>query len=163
ALKANGSATQARWRSEIRRLEGTSGKSAEILDGLQAIEEKSTESQLAAWQDLTRAVLSTLPDQGDALLLRALVAERRGDAASADQDAAGLVYQEARLGYYLRTEQDEVARRTLGRLEADPRLSPQRYRAIVEGAVLRGGPEALTKVLGWLSARIKREPRSAVW
>jgi len=171
ALKSGDAGAQARWRGQIRQLEGTGGKSVEVLDGLYAIEGKSTDAQLATWQDLTRAVMTTFPDHGDALLLRALIAERRGDAASAvkffeaaaDQEATNLHYQEARLGYYLQIEQDEVARRTLGRLEADPRLTPQRFRAIVEGAVLRGGPESLSKCLGWLSPRLKREPRSTIW
>src|SRR5262245_8567226 len=69
ALKAGDAAAQARWRDEIRRVEGAGAKPVELLDGLHAIEDKPTEAQLAAWQELTRGVLTAYPDHGDALLL----------------------------------------------------------------------------------------------
>ena len=171
ALRMDDESAKTRWRAEIRRLEGAGGKSVEVLDALHAIRGKGADAQLPAWQQLAREVLGALPDSGDARLLLAHIAERRGDAAeaakhfeaAADLDATNLSYQESRLGYYLRAGQDEMARRTLGRLEADPRINSQRLRAIVEGAILHGGPDALSKCLGWLNAHLKREPRSAVW
>ena len=171
SLRTGDSTAQVRWREEIRRLVGVGGKVIAVLDAVHALRGNAVESQLAAWQELGRSAVQATPDDGHAHLLLAMVAERRGDAATAsrhfdtaaDLDATSLTCQSARLAHYLRTGQDESARRTLGRLEADPRLSPQRFRAIVGEAVAQGGPEALTKCLPWLAAHLKREPRSAVW
>ena len=78
-------------------------------------------------------------------------------------DVTALSAQEGRLAFYLRSNQDEPARRTLGRLEADPRLTYHRMRAIVEGALADCGTDALGKSLQWMQGSLKREPRMAVW
>ncbi|HKB01460.1 MAG TPA: tetratricopeptide repeat protein, partial [Gemmataceae bacterium] len=172
ALRGPDQALRARWRDEITRLEGPTGKSAAVLEALSdARKETIPERQLGEWHDLAKAALAAAPDQADAHLLLAAITERRSDLAraakhlemAADLDPTSLTCQEARLGFYLRTGQDEAARRTLARLDADPRLNPQRFRAIVEGAIRSGGPESLARCVSWLGPHLKLEPRSAVW
>ena len=95
---------------------------------------------------------------------------RRGSADAVKQssteaatDPTDILSYQSRLAYYLRAGQDEAARRTLVRLDADPRFTGQRFRAVVEGALTQGGPDAVSKCLLWLAPHFKREPRSAVW
>ena len=65
------------------------------------------------------------------MLLAAHLADRAGDNEAAGRlferavalDVLALSAQEARLAFYLRSGQDDAARRTIGRLEADPRLT----------------------------------------
>jgi tetratricopeptide (TPR) repeat protein len=172
ALRGDDTALQLRWRDELKRVEGPAGQSFEILDALAAVGKGPTgDRRLGEWHDLAKAVLAGAPDHGDANRLMAAVAEKRGDLnlaakhheIAADLDPTILVAQESRLGFYLRTGQDEAARRTIARLEADPRLSSQRFRAVVEAAILQGGTESLGKCVGWLTGHLKREPRSVVW
>jgi tetratricopeptide (TPR) repeat protein len=169
ALKENDAAAQSRWRDEIRRIEGQGGRSVALLDALAAAHSAGTTRRDDV--ELVRTALAETPDNPDAHLLAARLAEQAGDAATATQryeaaadlDVTAVKYQQARLGYYLRAGRDEDARRTVARLEADPRLNLLRFRAIVEGAIVAGGPEALSKCLTWLQPQLKREPRSATW
>jgi len=173
ALRGDDAAARGRWRDELRRAEGPAGNSAAVLEALHAATTGGVvrEPTLADWQDLSRSVLSAAPDWADAHLLAALVAERRHDLAgairhydiAADLDPTAIQFQAARLAFYLHTAQDDAARRTLIRLEADPRVTGQRFRAVVEQAIPRGGPDAQAKCLTWLAPHLKREPRSAVW
>ncbi|HEX3152429.1 MAG TPA: tetratricopeptide repeat protein [Gemmataceae bacterium] len=173
ALRGDDSSVRKRWQNELQRAEGPTGKSVVILEALQELGGGTIPSdrKLADWRDLAQSALEVKPDHAEAHLLLGTVAERRHDAATAakqfdlavDFDPTVLKTQEARLAHYLRTGHDEAARRTLARLEADPRLSAQRFRTIVEDAILQGGADALPKCLTWLAAHLKREPRSAVW
>ena len=172
ALRRGDAAAQSRWRAELQRAEGGAGRTVAVVDALHEIRRGSVpDRKVADWQDLARAVVGAAPDNPDGHLLLALVAERRRDfteavkhlEAAADLDPMSLVVQQARLGYYLRAAQDDAARRTLVRLEADPRFTDQRFRAVIEGAIVLGGPEARAKCLQWLAPHFKREPRSAAW
>lgn len=173
ALRGDDPALRDRWRDELVRAEGPSGRSAAVLDAFSEARRGAAvpDRKLADWHDLAQGVLAASPDHADAHLLMAAIAELRRNVTEATrhiESAAALEptdirYQAARLGYYLRTSQDDAARRTLVRLEADPRLSGQRFRAVVEGGVVIGGPEALSKCLTWLAPHFKREPRTAVW
>jgi cellulose synthase operon protein C len=173
ALRGNDAAVQKRCRDELQRIEGPAGKSVAILEALYEARGNAVaaDRKLAEWHDLGQAVLAAKPDSVEARLLLGAVAESRRDLvtaskqfeAAADLEPMALKPQEARLAFYVRSGQDEAARRTLARLETDPRFSQQRFRAIVEGAIAEGGPQALPKCVTWLSAHLKREPRSAVW
>jgi tetratricopeptide (TPR) repeat protein len=144
-----------------------------VLDALHAAESRReiADSMLAEWHELSLSVLATKPDHGDAHLLAAVVAERRHDLAeaarhfeaAADLDPTALTYQSARLAFFLKSGQDEAARRSVIRLEADPRFTGQRFRSIVGRAMLMAGPDAQAKCLTWLAAHLKREPRFSVW
>lgn len=172
ALRGGDAAGQARWRDELRKAEGPAGQSVAVLDALHALAGATAgDRRLAEWQNLARGVLATQPDQTDAHLLLARSAERAGDAPTAarhfelaaDLDPTDVRYQEARLGYYLRAGQDDLARKTLARLESDPRISPTLFRAVVEGAIAQGGSDGLRKCLAAIQTHIQREPRAAVW
>lgn len=172
ALETADVAAQARWRDEVRRVEGPDGKSTALLEAIHAARSASAgDRRHTEWQDLARSVLAATPDHADAHLLMALNAEKRGDApgaaahyeTAADLDVTSIANQEARLGFYLRNGQEETAQRVLARLQADPRVTPSKFRVIVEGAISQGGPDALSNCLSWLAGQIKREPRSAIW
>src|SRR5262249_36738576 len=161
ALKEGDTAARARWREELRRIEGQGGRTVALLDALHTAGSPAGDAA-----ELVPVALAETPDAPEGHPLAARLAEPRPDAApapqqyelAADLDRAALKSQEARLGYYLRTGRDEDARRTLARLEADPRVHSLRFRAIVEGAVASAGPEALGKGLSWLQPQLKREP-----
>ena len=173
ALKGGEPATRARWCDELRRVEGPTGRSVALAEALHEVRTGAVvpDRKLAEWHDLAHGVIATTPDEAQAYVLLGLVAEARKDStaaakhfeAAADLDPTAAGCQEARLAHYLRAGQDEAARRTLVRLESDPRLSGQRFRSTVEAALEQGGPDGLGKCLGWLAAHLKREPRSAVW
>ena len=172
ALDGDDEKARTQWRDEIRRLEGTAGRSVAILDALHEIRQvASADRRLTGWQDLARGVIADSPDNIDAHLLMSMIAERRGDAATAarhldlavELDPTAQRCHEARLGYLLRTGQDDKARSCLSRFQADPRIAPFKFRAIVEGAILAGGPESLAKCQQWLAQHCKREPRLSVW
>lgn len=169
---ANDTFTEARWRDEIQRIEGPAGRTLAILDGLKLTSGSPAvyDRRIISVQDVARTAVAETPDDPLAHLLAARVAQisNAEQAAkhyeiAADLDVTAIEFQIARLGYYLRAGRDEDAKRTVARLEADPRLNSLRFRAIVEGAIVAGGPEALSKCLTWLQPQLKREPRSAVW
>jgi tetratricopeptide (TPR) repeat protein len=172
-LRGDDLTVRAKWREELRRAEGPSGKSAAVIEALNAATTGATiaEHTLAEWHDLAASVLAATPDHADAHLLAAIVAEQRNDLAEAvkhfdaatDLDPTATSCQAARLAFFLRTGQDDAARRTLVRLDADPRITGQRFRAVIERALYGTGSDAQAKCLAWLAARLKREPRFAVW
>lgn len=171
SLKEGDADSRTRWTDELKRLNPGSRAAAlvEALHHVRAL--KVADRRTAEWQDLARAALAETPDSTEAILLAALLAERASETEAAAKlyeravalDVTALEPQQNRLGYYLRTGQDEAARRTLARLEADPRLTLQRVRGIVEAALTDAGPDALGKCLQWMQGSLKREPRMAVW
>jgi cellulose synthase operon protein C len=172
ALKSDSEAERSRWRAEIQRLEGNGARSVAVLDALHQIATATAnDRRLARWLDLGRAVVAESPDQVDARILLAAVAELRGELESAVKELeiaialepAALRCQEARLGFLLRNGRDETARNCILRLEADPRLTPLMFRGIVEGAIRQGGPESQAKCIALLAGHFQREPRSAIW
>jgi tetratricopeptide (TPR) repeat protein len=172
-LRGDDPSARARWRDELRRAEGPAGKSAAVLEALNdaTVASAPPEHELAAWHDLARAALAVSPDLVDAHWLAAIVADRRHELAeatreydaAADLDPTAVVYQSARLAFLLSSGQDDAARRMLVRLEADPRITGQRFRTIVAAAIPTGGRDAQTKCLTWLAAHLKREPQLLVW
>jgi cellulose synthase operon protein C len=171
SLKDGDAAAQARWRDELKRLDAT-GRTGAVVEALHLVRKSAgADRRLAEWQELSRAALNETPDSPDAVLLAARLAERAGDNETATKlyeravalDVPALPAQEARLAFFLRSGQDEAARRTIARLEADPRLTYHRVRAVVEGALSDAGPDALGKCLQWMQGSLKREPRAAVW
>src|SRR5262249_10443074 len=99
ALKGGDSGARARWREAIRRIEGQGGRTVEVLDALHA-----AGSPAGDVAELVRIALADAPDDPDAHLLAARLAERRADVATAvqqyelaaDLDPAAPMYQEAR-------------------------------------------------------------------
>lgn len=159
------------WQAELRRIEGNSSQSVAIVEALRSMTAPADEKRWNEIKILAASVLVSNPDDADAHLLLGQTAEKLRDsvlAAKHFESAARLEplairYQESRLGFYLRAGNEEASERTLKALEADPRFSPLRFRAIIEGAIHQGGPESLSKCLAWLQPHLKREPRSAVW
>lgn len=171
ALRGDDAEERSRCREQLAQLD-PGGNVARLIEAIQSVPTLSGNvRKLADWQELAKSVIATMPDNADAHLLLAVTAERRGEgvvAAKAFERAASLEpstirYQEARLGYYLRSGQDELGRTTVARLEGDPRVPTPRLHAIVDGAIAQGGRGALSKCVDWLSGQVKREPRSAVW
>lgn len=168
ALKNGDVAMQDTWRAELRRLEGND-RTANILTALST--PRPSAKQAAEFTELARTTLAEAPDNIDAHLLAARLAETKGDAELATKhleaavalDVTSLRAQQARLSLSLRGQQAQQIKRTLTRLDADPRIQPARMRAIVEGAVAEAGPDTLATVLEAMASQIKRDPRTAVW
>ena len=171
ALKEGDAPAEARWRDDLKRLD-PAGRTPAVIDALYQVR-KSTgaDRRLAEWMELSRAAMAETPDSVEAVLLAAHLSERTGDTETAAKlferavalDVLALPAQEARLAFFLRSGQDEPARRTIARLEADPRLTHHRVRAIVEGALTESGTDVLAKCLQWMQGSLRREPRTAVW
>jgi len=171
ALEMTDTQKQSHWRTELARLEGAAGRSSTLLDALNAIGTTKAAKRLGEFKDLARSILSSTPDDADAHVLLALASEQLGDLPSAAKHlevAVGLEphvirIQQARLGHYLRSGNDEAGKRIVLTLDADPRISASKFRAILKTSIEQGGTEAFSKCLAWAQPHLKREPRSAMW
>ena len=171
SLKTSDATAQTRWRDELKRLD-PAGRTAAVVEALHDVRTATrSDRRIGEWQEVARTTLVATPDFLEAVLLAACLAERSGDNEAAAKlleravalDVLALPAQEARLAFFFRSGQDDAARRTLARLEADPRLTHHRVRSIVEGALAESGPDGLGKCVQWMQGSLKREPRTAVW
>ena len=145
---------------EIHQLEGGSGLTATLLSALRVIE-KSAPRDLAFVHaaETVPTLLVGSPDRADVHFLAGRIAEKSGDLKAAARhyeqavarDRSSLRYLQAQFSPLLCVGDDVVAKRMLERLYYDPRLTPQRFQALL-GASLANAPEAsVSKCIGWVN------------
>lgn len=144
---------------DIQKLEGGSNLTVTLLGALRAIE-KSTPRDPAFVRaaEALQPLLGAAPDRGDVHFLAGRIAEKSGDLKGAmrhyeqavARDRSSLRYLQAQFGLLLRAGDDTAAKRMLERLYYDPRLTPQRFQALLRTA-LGNAPEAtILKCVVWL-------------
>jgi tetratricopeptide (TPR) repeat protein len=144
---------------EIQRLEGGSNLTVTLLSALRVIEKSAPrDPAFARAAEALPPLLAAAPDRGDVHFLVGRIAEKSGDVKAAarhyeqavGRDRSSLRYLQADFSLLLRAGDDTTAKRMLERLYYDPRLTPQRFQALLN-ASLANAPEAtIRKCIGWL-------------
>lgn len=172
ALKVGDAGGQNRWRQEIRKLEGATGRSHVILEGLALVDTLGPNDRaMNDLADAAQAVLQSTPDDLDALLLQAKLAERRDNA-----NLANSLYercfaleptlqrtQTAWLGYLLRHGSDEQLKTAFLRMTHDPRLSLAKLRLSFEATCRQANVNGVVRLVNQLGWALQREPRLLLW
>ncbi len=177
ALAEGDTTTFRQLREAIRQLENGENPTVAFLDLLALVEQatakgrpKNTALLLQAKQKLHPA-LQKEPSRAELHSLMARVAEALGDSLTAakehalavELDRSNLMYLQAYLTFLMHQGQDGPTRRLIDALLQDARLTPERFRAMMDNACQGISPARFQALVGWMQPYVESDPESRLW
>lgn len=171
ALAEGDESLASRMIKELKAMEGVASVTVAVAEAGEALRKLKGVEITEPLRELVKQLLQQNPDRADVQLLAGRVAEREAATERAQKhydralelDGSNLRTYETRLGFLMRSGQDEAARKMAAILAVDPRLSNDRFRALIEVATEGIPVSRLEGFFTWFMPIADEQPIGRFW